>query len=252
MTPRHDPVGVVAEFLGRELCEGPVAASDLEAVARKAGLLGEGQRLTHAKLFKRAKKSLGIRSVRSGFGSGGEWVWLLDKQPAQPNTEGLGRPIVGSTPVAADAQSEAIMEALAEDGLAGAGSASRVPLDWIEGVAALDHRRHPSDVPSHRWRQFLADCKNFLTANENWAERAAIFGWDALALFGCRRNRPLEHLGSAGLLWVINGGKLLELHRDWAVIELAMNGSRRVFDRRRLDAANIVLPWIGLRYHSDG
>ncbi|HWX34167.1 MAG TPA: hypothetical protein VNZ53_42935, partial [Steroidobacteraceae bacterium] len=33
--------------------------------------------------------------------------------------------------------------------------------------------------------------------------------------------RPLDHSGGAGLLWAINGGRLVELHRDWAVIELA-------------------------------
>jgi hypothetical protein len=38
------------------------------------------------------------------------------------------------------------------------------------------------------------------------------------------------HLGSAGLLWAINGGKLLELHRDWAVIELPVN-RQRTFNR---------------------
>jgi hypothetical protein len=37
------------------------------------------------------------------------------------------------------------------------------------------------------------------------------------------------HLGSAGLLWAINGGKLVELHRDWAVIELPVNRSRASF-----------------------
>ena len=46
-----------------------------------------------------------------------------------------------------------------------------------------------------------------------------------MALFGCAPKRPLDYLGSAGLLWAINGGRLLELHRDWAVIELAANGS---------------------------
>ena len=56
-----------------------------------------------------------------------------------------------------------------------------------------------------------------------WAERAAELGWNARALFGCHRNSPLMHLGTAGLLWVINGGKLLELHRDWAIIELPVN-----------------------------
>jgi hypothetical protein len=40
----------------------------------------------------------------------------------------------------------------------------------------------------------------------------------------------------------INGGRLVELHRDWAVVELAENGSRRVFERRRLEAANARVP----------
>jgi hypothetical protein len=85
-------------------------------------------------------------------------------------------------------------------------------------------------VAAHRWRQFLGDCNNFLTGGENWAERAAELGWNAATLFGCHRARPLAHPGGAGLLWAINGGRLLELHRDWAVIELAANGSRHVFE----------------------
>jgi hypothetical protein len=56
--------------------------------------------------------------------------------------------------------------------------------------------------------------------------------------------RPLAHPGGAGLLWAIQGGRLAELHRDWAVIELAANGSRRVFERRRVNAGNVTLPWI--------
>ena len=48
-------------------------------------------------------------------------------------------------------------------------------------------------------------------------ERAARLGWDAMALFGCAPKRPLDYLGSAGRIWAINGGRLLELHRDWAV-----------------------------------
>src|ERR1700730_7496337 len=52
---------------------------------------------------------------------------------------------------------------------------------------------------------------------------------------------PLAHPGGAGLLWAIQGGRLVELHRDWAVIELAANGSRHVFERRRVDAGNVTL-----------
>jgi hypothetical protein len=52
-------------------------------------------------------------------------------------------------------------------------------------------------------------------------------GWDAMTLFGCAPKRPLDYLGSAGLLWAINGGRLVELHRDWAVIDLPVNRSQR-------------------------
>jgi hypothetical protein len=51
------------------------------------------------------------------------------------------------------------------------------------------------------------DCKNFLNSPEKWAERAARLGWDAMALFGCASNRPLDYFGSAGLVWAINGAR---------------------------------------------
>jgi hypothetical protein len=210
---RPDQVGVVAEFLRKELDNGPVGVSGLEAMARTAGLLGEGQPITHAKVFKGAKKSLGIRSVRSGFASGGEWFWLLEKQPA---------PLVAEPPTVV---------------------APRTLSSWIEGVARLAYQRPPTDIPPHRWRQFLGDCNNFLASGENGAERAVELGWDGLTLFGCRRRRPLEHLGGVGLVWVINGGRLVELHRGWAIFVLSANGSQRIFDRRRVDAANLSLPW---------
>jgi hypothetical protein len=66
-----------------------------------------------------------------------------------------------------------------------------------------------------------------------------------MTLFGCCRHRPLDRAGSAGLLWAINGGRLVELHRDWAVVERAENGSGRIFDRRRFDVGNFRPPWIG-------
>jgi hypothetical protein len=213
MTRRLDHAGAVAKFLRKELAKGPVVVSNLEAMARTTGLLGEGQPITQAKLFKKAKKALGIRSVRSGFASKGQWFWLLEKQPA---------------PFVAEPSSV---------------TAPRIPTSWIEGVARLNYHHPPTDVPPHRWRQFLADCNNFLAAGEAWAERAAELGWDGLTLFGCRQHRPLEHPGGAGLLWAINGGRLVELHRGWAVFELSANGSQRIFDRRRVHAANVRLPW---------
>ena len=39
--------------------------------------------------------------------------------------------------------------------------APRIPSSWIDGVARLSHSRPPTDIPMHRWRQFLADCHQF-------------------------------------------------------------------------------------------
>jgi len=234
MSARHDPVVVAAEFLRKGLGKDPVLVSKLEAMARAAGLLGQRQSITHAKVFKKAKKSLGIRSVRNGFGDAGEWLWQLERQPASPVSKPLAQPPLSIE----DTYAEALEEVPADV------RARRIPSSWIDGVARLDHHRPHTDIPPHRWRQFLSDCNNFLTGDENWAGRAAELGWNAATLFGCRRARPLDHPGGAGLLWAINGGRLVELHRDWAVIELAANGSRHVFERRRVDAGNVTLPWI--------
>jgi hypothetical protein len=86
-------------------------------------------------------------------------------------------------------------------------------------------------VPTHRWQQFVSDCQHFVFSHEKWAVRAAEIGWTAESLFGCYWSRPLDHLGSAGLLWHLVGGRLVRLHRDWAVI-VALDGAERVFHRR--------------------
>ena len=212
--PRSD--ALVTEFLRDALAVAALGVPELEARARAAGLLGERQQITHAKRFQRAKRRLGIRSVRTGFGSRSQWLWQLPQQS----------------------------EASIEPDL-GPGSERRVaiPTDWLQGVACLHPDRPPNDVPRHRWRQFVDDCKNFLGSPEKWANRAAGLGWDAMALFGCAPKRPLDYLGSAGLLWAINGGRLLELHRNWAVIDVPLHRSQRIFYRRNVDPAKITLPW---------
>jgi hypothetical protein len=37
----------------------------------------------------------------------------------------------------------------------------------------------------------------------------------------------------------------MKLRLDWAVVELAENGSQRIVERRRLDVGNFRPPWIG-------
>src|SRR4029077_21140740 len=121
---------------------------------------------------KRAKKSLGIRSRRTGFGAGSQWLWELPRQ---------------TDPAPVKKESEAAQERRIP-----------IPIDWVQGVAYLDPDHPPNDVPRLRWRQFVGDCKNFLSSSKNWANRAARLGWEAMALFGCAPKRPLDYLGSAG------------------------------------------------------
>ena len=243
MTDRAHKAAVVTDFLQRTLAGGALDVTQLEAVARAAGLLGKRQQIQHAKTFKKAKRFLGIRSVRAGFGSTGKWAWLLAAKPAKPV-----KPAKKETDRTRDAttceQARPVFVNL--NGLPAELLSGRIPPHWVDGIARLESRRVPKEVPAHRWRQFISDCHTFLLAKENWAERAAGHGWNDLELFGCCP-RPLERLGNAGLLWAINGGRLVELRRDWAVIERASDRSRQVHQRERPKAANITLPWIGLR-----
>ena len=79
--------------------------------------------------------------------------------------------------------------------------------------------------------------------SEQLAHRAAELGWNAMALFGCWPNHPVSYLGKAGLLWHVNGGRIIELHRDWAVIDRPVNRSQSIFYRRDVDPEKIALPW---------
>jgi hypothetical protein len=51
------------------------------------------------------------------------------------------------------------------------------------------------------------------------------------------------YLSKAGLLWQVSGGKIVELHRHWAVIDRPVNRSPSIFSRRDVDPEKITLPW---------
>ena len=69
----------------------------------------------------------------------------------------------------------------------------------------------PNDVPRHRWRQFVDDCRRFLSASENWVECVQRLDWDAAltpdALFQPRQSdardlmvKPGQPCGAVGSL----------------------------------------------------
>jgi hypothetical protein len=78
--PPRGPEAAIAKFLRDALARDDVGVPTLEVMARRAGLLGEHQRITHAKLFRAAKKTLGVRSRRAGFGARSHWLWQLPPQ----------------------------------------------------------------------------------------------------------------------------------------------------------------------------
>jgi hypothetical protein len=114
-----------------------------------------------------------------------------------------------------------------------------IPRAWAEGFARLDPHRPPADVPRKRWLRFVDDLGRFL--DDGWAEQAAALGWGTHDLFGCDRERPYARIDRAGLLWLLNGDRLLVLTESSATIE-TRTGARQTY-RRKPNEPCRVLAW---------
>jgi hypothetical protein len=114
-----------------------------------------------------------------------------------------------------------------------------IPREWAEGFAQLDPDRPPRDAPLKRWQRFVDDVGLFL--DSPFCAVAAALGWGPHDLFGCDRDRPFARLDQAGLLWLLNGAKLVMLTEDAATIELA-TGVRQVWRCRPTEPGR-VLAW---------
>jgi hypothetical protein len=112
------------------------------------------------------------------------------------------------------------------------------PRAWAEALARLDPASPPCDIPPQRWLRFIDDCGRFL--DDGWAAHAERLGWGPLDLFGCDRTKPFARLNRAGLLWLLNGRKLLALAADTAAIATASGG---YFTFRRFRESGGVLAW---------
>jgi hypothetical protein len=114
----------------------------------------------------------------------------------------------------------------------------QLPRSWAEGFARLlpIARRVTS---RYSWQTFIDDFGRFLDGG--WTERAASFDWGPLDLFGCDRERPFARIDHAGLLWLVNGDRLLELTESTATIE-TRTGARQSW-RRKPSLPGRVLAW---------
>lgn len=111
--------------------------------------------------------------------------------------------------------------------------------EWAEGFARLDPDRPPGDVPPSRWLLFVDDVGLFL--DSPFCAVAAALGWGPLDLFGCDHDRPFARIDQAGLLWLLNGDKLVALSENTAMIE-TRTGARQTY-RRKPRGEHDVLAW---------
>jgi hypothetical protein len=115
----------------------------------------------------------------------------------------------------------------------------KIPREWAEGFTWLDPDRPPGDVPPRRWLQFVDDLGLFLDGP--FAAVAVALGWGPHDLFGCDRDRPFARIDQAGLLWLLDGGRLIALSENTATIEIK-TGARQTY-RRKPDEPGRVLAW---------
>lgn len=76
---------------------------------------------------------------------------------------------------------------------------------------------------------------------DRWATYASALGWGPHDLFGCNRDRPFARIDQSGLLWLLNGAKLVALSEDAAGIE-TRTGERHAY-RRKPNQPGSVLAW---------
>jgi hypothetical protein len=114
-----------------------------------------------------------------------------------------------------------------------------IPRVWAEGFAHLYPDRPPSDVPLRRWQQFVDDVGRFLDGP--FCTAAAALGWGSFDLFGCDHDKPFARIDRAGLLWLLNGGRLVMLTDNGATIE-TQTGVRQTLRCRPAEPGR-VLAW---------
>jgi hypothetical protein len=115
----------------------------------------------------------------------------------------------------------------------------KIPREWAEGFARLHPDRSPGDMPPKRWQRFVDDVGLFL--DSPFCAVAAALGWSPYDLFGCDRDRPYARTDLAGLLWLLNGNRLVALSENTATIE-SRTGTRQTY-RRKPSELGRVLAW---------
>jgi hypothetical protein len=92
---------------------------------------------------------------------------------------------------------------------------SRPPPSYEWPMRALEQRR-PDKVGVARWEQAVADARAFLAT---WGEQATALGWTAEDLFRLDPVAPQARYDAMGLLWSLQGQRVVALTDCSASIE---------------------------------
>src|SRR4051812_34589881 len=96
------------------------------------------------------------------------------------------------------------------------------------GALARLSARCPAIVPVDRWQQAVADAGAFLAT---WGAQAEQFGWAPEDLFGLHPTAPLARVDMMGLLWILQGGRVIALTTNAAVLSGGFRLYRRPTNR---------------------
>lgn len=112
---------------------------------------------------------------------------------------------------------------------------------WREGIAFMLALPMRAGYGIRRWQRLQRGFKDF---DKRWLEKAHALGWTSRDLFGCYRNPKAGRLDCNGLVYGLDGLKLLELHADHAVIEAEKRlGHRYTFRRAYGPSPEALLCW---------
>jgi hypothetical protein len=245
---RTTKTALAVDFLQHTLGDGhELPAAELERLARSAGLLEGQQRIGTVKAFVSARRHLGISSRQKGR----RWHWRLPDATERPK-------------MAATAQTASISDA-ATRGCSPASSselprstaltafqtslrpalpyrgATTSPVgtirEWFEGLDALNVLRPAARISDARWLYFVRDAYAFL---DRWGDRALATGWTAVTLFGIDPDRGMTIPARLGLVWRIEGARVLEVDGGGAMIQ---HGPATKFRARPLVHPSTCVPW---------
>ena len=110
--------------------------------------------------------------------------------------------------------------------------------EWRRRLNTLDPSRPPASFPVPWWRGLIRDTELFLAM---WGRQATYLGWTTLDLFGVHPKAPAARYSCMGLLLLIQGGRIVALTADSAIIE-RQSGARLTY-RRRPPEPECVAVW---------